>query len=106
MMVRLLQRMGVRLATAVLVLGTAAGASSGVQAASHSRSVKQPILLADKSHHSDQGRKSKSNSDGNPPSSSSGGSTSLPETPYAILFPVAIAGVTWTVYRKRQRQSQ
>ncbi|MCL5115558.1 MAG: hypothetical protein M1272_00170 [Firmicutes bacterium] len=28
----------------------------------------------------------------------------VPETPYAAVFPVVIAGATWLVYRRRQRQ--
>lgn len=31
-------------------------------------------------------------------------SHSTPETPYASIFPLVIAGATWFVYRKRRRQ--
>lgn len=29
---------------------------------------------------------------------------STPETPYAAIFPLVIAGATWFVYRKRRQQ--
>lgn len=29
---------------------------------------------------------------------------SVPETPYAAVFPLIIAAATWVIYQKRQRQ--
>lgn len=85
-------RMAVRLSLLVLMAGLVAVPASAVQAASHG-SVPRVVLLAG------------GNGSTNVPNSNSKGAghgNNVPETPYAILFPIAIAGVVWLVYKRRR----
>lgn len=40
---------------------------------------------------------------GNGNSQNENGKHNLPETPYAIMFPLAVGAATWIVYRKRRQ---
>ena len=87
---------GLGLVLALVPMGAANAASAG----SH-------VVLADGGHHGshsgggDQG--SQGGNQGNQGGSGSGANpTPTPETPYAALFPIAIAGGALWVYRKRR----
>ena len=74
-------------AGAIMVVGLVAGLAGSAAAASFGF-THQTVLMAGKNN---------GNGKGNP-----GGPT--PQTPYAILFPLAIGGIAAVMYRRRKRQ--
>lgn len=83
-----------RLAAFLLAIGFVAGSAGVVEAATHQTGT---VLIAQDNNNGvgSTGHSKHDGHHGNP----------VPETPYALLFPVMIAGATWVVYRKRRHRS-
>ena len=73
--------------------------SGGVQAASHGEF--QHVLLAN----GNGTGSSNGNGNGNPSGNGNPNGNGVPETPYAVMFPMAIGATAWLVYRKKSRQA-